>query len=108
MDFTKETKEKFIELYGNHEIVTVSRKYGNMPSSYEHKFIGQQNGLKWDFTPLVIELSGCKSNRQKLAARGFYQVILYYALRQLFNDNYDVPSVYLTGVNDFCQVFYFE
>jgi len=107
MEFTKETKEAFIDLYGSHEIVTVSRRYGSTPSSYEHKFIGVHNGLKWDFTPLIIELSGCKANASGLAARGFSKEILRLALRQLFNDNFDVPAPYLTSVSDFCQQFYF-
>ena len=107
MEFTREIKEQFIEMFGNHEIVTVSHKYGYTASSWESKFIGVRNGMKWDFTPLVIELSGCKSNEDKLGARGFSKEILRMALRQLLNDNFDVPAPYLTSVGDFCQIFYF-
>ena len=107
MEFSKETKEKFVELFGNHEIVTISRKYGNTPASYEHKIIGVQNGLKWDFTPLVIELSGCKANASRMAARGFLKEIISGALQHLKNDGFNVPSHFILYVSDFCQVFYY-
>lgn len=107
MEFIKETKEKFIELYGNHEIVTVSRKYGNSAASYENKFIGTHNGLKWDFTPLVISLSGCKANASGLAARGFSKEILMTALQHLLNEGFNVPHHYILHVGDFSQQFYF-
>ena len=107
MEFTNDVKQVFIELLGSHEIVTVSRKYGKTPSSFEHKFIGVHNGLKWDFTPLVIDLSGCNSNPDGLAARGFLKEILANALKQLKKECFSVSDDFITNTSDFCQVFYF-
>lgn len=107
MEFTKETKEKFIELFRNHEIVTVSRRYGNTPASFEHKFIGQHDGLKWDFTPLVVNLTGCKATAADLAARGFSKELIASALQRLKKDGFDVPAHLILYTSDYCQQFFF-
>ena len=107
MTYTKENKECFIDLFGKHEIVTISRQYGNTPASWEQKFIGVRNGMKWDFTPMVIHLSNCKTNASGLAARGFYKEILKDALIALSEEGFDVPQNYVRSISDFCQIFYF-
>lgn len=107
MEFTKETKETFIELFGKHEVVTVSRKYGKTPASWESKFVGVHEGMKWDFTPLVIQLSGCNANADGLAARGFYKEILASAFSKLRREGFKIPSAYIMSTSDFCQIFYF-
>ena len=107
MYFTKETKECFIELFGNHEVVTISRRYGNTPASYEHKFIGVHNGMKWDFTPMIIDLSGCHTNKSELAARGFSKTILTMAFLKLREEGFEIPENFFRSTSDFCQIFYF-
>ena len=107
MEFTKETKSQFIGMFGKHEIVTISRKYGNTPASFEHKFIGMHNGLKWDFTPLVVNLTGCKATAGDLAARGFSKEILASALQHLKNDGFYVPDHLILYTSDYCQQFFF-
>lgn len=107
MEFTKETKETFIELFGKHEVVTVSRQYGKTPASWENKFIGVHNGLKWDFTPMIIDLSGCNANPSGLAARGFQKEILKLALEELRKEGFEIPENFIRSTSDFCQIFYF-
>ena len=107
MEFTKETKETFIELFGNHEVVTISRQYGKTPESFENKFIGVHNGLKWDFTPMIIDLSGCNANPSRLAARGFQKEILKLAFEELKKEGFEIPENFIRSTSDFCQIFYF-
>lgn len=107
MEFAKETKRQFVTLFGRREIVTISNKYGTSRTSYEHKFIGVHEGLKWDFTPLVIYMSGCEANRSGLAARGLSEEILKNAFLKLREEGFTIPNMYLYSTSDFCQTFYF-
>lgn len=64
MYFEKETKEQFVKMLNEKHIIVIEcRKPGR--NTYSYKFIGASNEGKWDFTPLMAEYSGYRSNRKK-------------------------------------------
>jgi len=62
MIITKETKERFVELLKSHEIIVVWRWTTQKYNNKDFKVIGAHNGLYWDFTPCIIDATGCKTN----------------------------------------------
>lgn len=65
MIITKETKERFVKMLKAHQIIVIQCNKGNNRKSYDYKFIGADVRGRYDFTPLVAEYSGYKSNKNK-------------------------------------------
>ena len=57
MIIEQETRQRFVDMLANHEIVAVGCKTDKRSNSYHYKFIGVRNGLKWDFTPCIVSES---------------------------------------------------
>ena len=86
MEYTEEIKRAFIDRMREHNVVVVSRCYGNTFASYEHKVIGVWRGLRWDFTGLIAHVTECKTNGkdlQTLAVRGMAAHIIELALARI-------------------------
>ena len=69
MIITKETKERFIQMLKDKQIIVIQADLGKKRKTYNFKFIGANNDDKWDFTPLVAETSGYPSNRRTTIER---------------------------------------
>lgn len=69
MYITKETKERFVEMLKNRQVIVIQCDKDVNRKTYDYKFIGANSGGKWDFTPLVAEMSGYSSNRRKTVMR---------------------------------------
>lgn len=69
MNFTKETKERFVEMLKNRQVIVIMCDKGTNRRTYNCKFIGANDSGKWDFTPLVAEKSGYPSNRRTTVER---------------------------------------
>lgn len=69
MIITKETKERFIKMLKDRQIIVIQADLGKKRKTYDLKFIGANNDDKWDFTPLVVETSGYPSNRRTTVER---------------------------------------
>lgn len=59
---TKETMELFVKMLKKRQIIVVQCNKYSRSKNYNVKFIGADNHGRWDFTPLVAEFSGYKSN----------------------------------------------
>lgn len=109
MEFTKEVKQEFFNLLSEHNIVIVSNRYGNGAASVEHKVIGMRNGLRWDFTPMLQDLTGCRKNNHgfsNMTVRGYIREILQKALYALREEGIFVPQVFIDNVGDFVGQFW--
>lgn len=97
MVFTKETKERFVEMLKNRQIIVIERNSGNGRATYDCKFIGVCDSLKWDFTPLVAEYSGCPTNKNvmvRLAVRCFDPVcVVEHTLNALQEDGLQIDPL---------------
>lgn len=56
MLFSEETKERFIKMLKDRQIIAIRCNQGRK-KSFAYKFIGANNDGKWDFTPLVANES---------------------------------------------------
>lgn len=74
MIITKETKERFVKMLRDRQIIIIQCDKGRNRKTYDFKIIGANSGGRWDFTPLVAETSIYPSSRgetiQKLSVRG--------------------------------------
>lgn len=62
MIIEKETKERFVRMLKNRQIIVILCNKYPRSKNYNIKFIGADAHGRWDFTPLVAEFSGYKSN----------------------------------------------
>lgn len=62
MIITKETKDRFVRLLKERKIIVIQCNKYPRSKNYNFKFIGADGYGRWDFTPLVAEFSGYKSN----------------------------------------------
>jgi len=109
MQYTQEIKHAFIERMREHNIIIVSHWYGKTSASFEHKIIGMRNGLRWDFTGLVADLTGCKTNNAcvaSLAVRGYADEIIKSALAALKEQGYTDAQDFMESPRDFYGQFY--
>ena len=58
---TRETKERFVKMLKNRQVIVVRCKK-SARKTYNYKFIGANELGRWDFTPLVAEISGAQSD----------------------------------------------
>lgn len=61
MVITKETKKRFVEMLLKKQVIVIRNKK-EKSRYYDYKFIGANSTGRWDFTPMVAELSDCKVN----------------------------------------------
>ena len=74
MIITKETKERFVKMLEKNQIIMIQCNRSGR-KTYDFKFIGSDGYGKWDFTPMVAEISGYPSNKDT--------AIKYLAVRSL-------------------------
>lgn len=109
MEFTSELKNKFIDLLVSHNIIVVSHQYGKDYTKYEHKIIGMHDGLRWDFTPMIADITECRTNNKgvvHLAVRGFATELIRDTLFKFRNDNFRVPGRLIDNTGDFIGQYY--
>lgn len=74
MYIAKETKERFVKMLKAHQIIVIQCNKGSNRKNYDYKFIGADVCGRYDFTPLIAEYSGYKSNNNEsvmyLSVRG--------------------------------------
>lgn len=103
------TKERFVKMLSKRQIVVVYRDLSQKSITREFKFIGMQNGMKWDFTHLIINATGCKTNGKsgyQTAARGWnVTILLEETLKSLKEQGYKVPKKVLQDVGDYIASF---
>ena len=61
MVFEKETKERFVQMLKERQIIVI-RCGALRRTTYGFKFIGANNDGKWDFTPLLASYSNFPTN----------------------------------------------
>lgn len=54
MEFTKETKERFVKMLEDRQIIVIRCSIPNR-KKFVYKIIGANNDGKWDFTPLISD-----------------------------------------------------
>lgn len=104
MEFTKEVKQAFIDRMGEKNLIVVTYRYGKTQASFQHKIIGMKDGLRWDFTPLIADLSGANVNTRSvsnMAVRGFSDEIFIKALRTLRKEGFAVWNEMIESPHDF-------
>lgn len=69
MYITRETKERFVKMLYDRQIIVIQCNKSTNRKTYDLKFIGANSGGKWDFTPLVVETSGYPSNKRTTVER---------------------------------------
>lgn len=110
MVFDIMVKQCFVNRLTEHNIIVVSRQYRKPCASFEHKIIGMKDGLRWDFTPLLADLTGCNTNGNPfdvLAVRGFARQIIKTALEKLSQEKeIIVPPGVLENPRDFYGQFF--
>ena len=97
MIIAKETKERFVKMLNNREIIVIECDRNSNRRSYDYKFIGANSNGKWDFTPLVAECSGfpySKKPIQWLSVRGHDAASMISAvINELRNEKIDgIPA----------------
>ena len=61
MIITKETKERFVKMLEANQIICIrANKKGR--KTYDYKVIGATDNGKWDFTPMVANVSNYPNN----------------------------------------------
>jgi hypothetical protein len=63
MIITEETKQQFLQMLNDRQIIVIQCNKGSQYKTYNFKFIGANSEGKWDFTPMVVEMSGFPSNK---------------------------------------------
>lgn len=63
MIFTEETKQRFLQMLNDRQIIVIQCNKGSQYKTYNFKFIGANSEGKWDFTPMVVEMSRFPSNK---------------------------------------------
>lgn len=100
----KTTKERFVKMLQNHEIVCIFRRLSQRSDTYEYKFIGMHEGLKWDFTWCIADATGCETNGKSgisIAVRSkSAQYLLETALKSFQADGIDCE---LKTINNICS-----
>ncbi len=62
MIITNETKERFIKMLEDRQIIVIQVDKRRSRKTYDYKFIGSNSDGKWDFTPLCAHFSGYPNN----------------------------------------------
>jgi len=57
MIITEETKQRFLQMLNNRQIIVIQCNKGSQYKTYNFKFIGANGEGKWDFTPMIAEMS---------------------------------------------------
>lgn len=63
MIITNETKIRFARMLAKRQIIVIRCKKSANANRYEYKFIGANEFEKFDFTPMVAEVSGFSTNK---------------------------------------------
>lgn len=63
MIITEETKKRFLKMLNDRQIIVIQCNKGSQHKTYNFKFIGANSKGKWDFTPMVVEMSRFPSNK---------------------------------------------
>ena len=63
MIFTEETKKRFVSMLVAKQILVIECHRKPRDRHYDYKFIGANDQGKWDFTPMIEEVMGFKSNK---------------------------------------------
>ena len=90
MRFEKETKERFIKMLDDRQVIVIQCNKCASRKTYDYKFIGANSEGKWDFTPLVAEFSGYPSNASV--------TVMYLAVRGL-----DPAAIIADTVENICE-----
>ena len=62
MLYSEETKKRFVEMLEKHQILAIRCNQGRQ-KIFSYKFIGANDGGKWDFTPLLANYTTCSVHR---------------------------------------------
>ena len=65
MYITRETKERFVKMLNDRQILVIQNDKGRKYKTYNLKFIGANSDGKWDFTPMVAQLSKYQSTKEE-------------------------------------------
>ena len=109
MEFSKEVKETFVQRLCERNVVVITQCYGNSIQSLQHKVIGVSNGLHWDFTPMIWDLTRCSVNTSdfaRMAIRGFSDEIITAALKKIREEGIEVPQKTIDKPSDFYAKYY--
>jgi len=108
MIITKETKERFVRMLMNHEIIVIECKRNSNRRSYDYKFIGANSYGRWDFTPLVAEYSGfpCPEKPiQWLSVRGDDAAkILHAVMNEMRNQKINGVPAYVSAYSQYVAI----
>jgi hypothetical protein len=63
MIITEETKKRFVSMLVARQILVIECHRNPKDRHYEYKFIGANEKGKWDFTPMIEEVTDFKSNK---------------------------------------------
>ena len=63
MIITDETKQRFLRMLNERQIIVIQCDHGKSHKTYDFKFIGANSEGKWDFTPMMVEMSRYPSNK---------------------------------------------
>lgn len=109
MIITRETKERFVKMLSKKQIVVIWHRLSSRSDTRNYKFIGMQNGMKWDFTYTIIEATGCKTNEESgfcVAARDWSSdYLVKKTLKSFKEEGIKVPKNVFENVDDYLAHF---
>lgn len=79
MIISKETKERFVKMLNDRQIIVIQCNKSVKRNTYDFKIIGANDNGKWDFTPMVAEISDYPSNKNT--------TVTYLSIRALDGDD---------------------
>lgn len=108
MIITKETKERFVKMLDERQIIVIHARYIHRRYP-QYKVIGANSEGKWDFTPCIVELSNCEYIPVlggQIAICGALDVvgILQEAVRKLWDER--IESKFYKTHEDACYALY--
>ncbi|MCR5820729.1 MAG: hypothetical protein K6F94_07300 [Bacteroidaceae bacterium] len=108
MTIKKSTKERFIKTLEKRQIIVIWSSIHNSVNR-NYKFIGMWGDMKWDFTPTIVEATGCKTNGKTLnemAARSYsgYRLVEL-TLKKFKEEGIEVPADLLPNIADYLCFF---
>lgn len=62
MIISKETEDRFVQLLKESKIIVFYKRVSQSSRNFDYKFIGSDGSLRWDFTPMIAEITKCKTN----------------------------------------------
>lgn len=108
MIITQEIKEKFARMLDARQIIVVQCNRSISRKTYDYKFIGCDGYGKWDFTPLVAELTDFSTNKceriQYLVIRGNGGAdIVYEVMRKLQDEGIAASTPSGHSLYEYCR-----